>query len=108
MSKRDAIQNAINVSSLMMNVEADVAKALQKSETHPELAKIIMRLHHAQHELDKRVKDLQKENIQAAQIINMMATQFGHIELQITNLAQETGSNLGVVFGTENITEETR
>jgi ethanolamine utilization microcompartment shell protein EutL len=69
MSKKDAIQTAINRASLMQNVDNDVAKALQLAEIHPKLAEIIMTMHHQAKAQDDEIKELRKNMLQLAQTL---------------------------------------
>lgn len=73
MAKSDAIQTAINRASLMHNVSEDVVKALKSSETHPDLAKIIMTMHHQQQQLDKDLSSLRSSLLTIAHTLNAAA-----------------------------------
>ena len=69
MSKKDAIQSAINRASLMQNVDNEVARALQIAEIHPKLAEIIMTMHHQAKAQDDEIKELRKNMLQLAQTL---------------------------------------
>lgn len=69
MSKKDAIQTAINRASLMQNVDNEVARALQIAEIHPKLAEIIMTMHHQAKAQDDEIKELRKNMLQLAQTL---------------------------------------
>lgn len=73
MSKRDAIQTAINRASLMHNVSEDVAKALHTAQIHPDLAKVIMTMHHQQKQLDDDLQSLRQTMLAIAHTLNAAA-----------------------------------
>lgn len=58
MSKRDAIQTAINQASLRMNVAEDIAKACKAAEIHPLLAQVLMNMHTTQVQQEEDIKQL--------------------------------------------------
>lgn len=74
MTKSDDIQTAINRASLMMTVDNDVAKAIQKAELHPAIAEVIMSLHHQCRSFDEELKAMRKNMLQMAQVIDASAT----------------------------------
>jgi len=73
MSKADDLQTAINRASLMMQVDNDVAKAVQIAEIHPALAMVIMTMHHQQHAMNEEINALRKNMMQLAQVIDLSA-----------------------------------
>lgn len=105
MSKQDAIQTAINRASLMMNVEADVARALKQSETHPALATVLMRMHHAQHQLDQENQQLRKSLLEQAQLLSRLVDSTVDTQAALTNLVEATGIEPQNVFAEKATTE---
>lgn len=101
MSKRDEIQTAINQASLMMNVDADVSRALKKAEIHPDLAKIIMRMHHTQVELDRRVKEVAAGQLEMARVISKLVDNSAINSMAIERIGQATGKTPEQLFGPE-------
>jgi len=98
MSKRDALQNTINQMSLVGNVSEDIAKACRKAEIHPDLAKVLMRMHMSQSDLDKRCNELLKHQIEQAKVLDRMADSFGITMTNMQHLYDKMGIETQQVF----------
>lgn len=98
MSKADEIQQAINRASLTMNVGEDVAKACKAAEVHPLLATVLMRIHTAQVELDKEVRDLRTSMLKLAQTVAMGADVTAATQFAISQLGARVGVELQSLF----------
>ena len=84
MSKRDAIQQAINRASLRLLQSEDVAKACMAAEAHPKLTEVLMTMHHQIAQIDKDLSGLRANMLQLAQVIDRGAsvTAFTHVLLE--------------------------
>lgn len=101
MSKRDAIQTAINQSSLTLNVAEDVAKALKAAELHPAFAQVFMRMHHTQVEQDREIKELRTSMLQIASVAARGADVTAAIMTGVDALATRLGYDPKALFAPE-------
>jgi hypothetical protein len=69
----DPLQTAINQLSLVMNVAEDIAKACKKAEIHPDLARVLMKMHTTQMEMEKELNETRKTMMLMAQTLNTSA-----------------------------------
>lgn len=106
MSKADAIQTAINQTSLTLNVAEDVAKALKAAELHPVFAQVFMRMHHTQIEQDKEIKALRSSMLQLATVIAKGADVSAAALVAMDALAQRLGIDAQSLFGPEAVSSE--
>lgn len=98
MSKTDAIQTAINRASLMHLVSEDVARALTRSEIHPDLAKVIMTMHHQQTQMDKEIRDLRGTMLTIAHTLAASADHSAVVMMAMEKLAARNGTDLSSLF----------
>lgn len=91
MSKRDAIQTAINRASLMQTLDNEVAKALLAAEAHPKIAEVIMNLHHGLKAMDDEIKELRKNMLSLAQTVERSVDS----TVQVMEIAAQLRSRLG-------------
>lgn len=101
MSKRDALQTAINQASLTMMVGEDVYKALKTSATHPDLAKVIMNMHHSLREQEREIKELRTSILQIAAVASRGADVTAAIMTGVDALATRLGLNPQDLFAPE-------
>ena len=73
MNGAEAIQRAINQASLTMNVAEDMAKALLHAGVHPELATVLMRMHHSVEQIAKELTEHRTNMLKIAQTLAMGA-----------------------------------
>lgn len=101
MSKKSEIQNAINISSLLMNVSEDIAKACHAAEIHPQLATVLMRMHNAQKDLDQRMIEIQAAQLAQAQLLDQIANNIGLVSAGMEALATKNGISMQSLFQPE-------
>jgi len=102
MSKADALQNAINISSLTMNVAEDVARACKIAEIHPSLATVLMRMHTMQIEQEREIKKMQSGMVQLAMTVDRGATISAASLGAIDALANKLGLDKSALFSPAN------
>ena len=74
MSKKSALQHEINVASVLGTIREDVFKGLQKAEVHPELARIIMRMHDTHKQLDNRLMEITRAQVDIAKLLERLVS----------------------------------
>jgi hypothetical protein len=98
MPKADELQNIINQTSLMMNVDADVSRALKEAGTHPDLAQVIMRMHGTQVDMDTEIKALRKTLAILVQSITINAQYAERVNTALANLSRVTNVRMDDLF----------
>lgn len=101
MSKRDILNEVIRVGSVMGTVREDVGKALVASEAHPRLAETIMKLHDTQFKLDKAMQELQRGQLEQAQLLDRIVNTLGIAMAGVETMANKVGVPMTSVFGPE-------
>jgi len=104
MKKADLIQQAINRASLTTNVAEDVAKALKQAELHPALAVVIMRIHDAQMQMEKEIRELRSNMLMLAQVVEKGTTVTVATHEAISRLGARSGVDMATLFGPEDDT----
>lgn len=107
MSKRDAIQTAINQASLTLNVSEDVAKALKQAELHPAFAQVIMRIHHTQMEMDREIRQMRTDLLSIAQTMSRSADISAAALMGMDAIANRLGVTPAQLFTPEQSDETT-
>lgn len=104
MSKQH-LQDTINQMSLVMNVSEDIAKACKKAEIHPDLAKVLMRLHTAQMEMEKEINALRQTMLTMSHTLAASADL--HVEHMrvVEAMARRSGFSPEELFHAEKDTE---
>ncbi len=98
---KQQLQTAINQESLMINVAEDIANACKKAEIHPDLVRVLIRMHSTQHDLDKELKAQRKANLEMANVIDMIANSAVASKIIHEALADKTGLDIGSLFQPE-------
>lgn len=101
MSKRDEIQTAINQASLSMNVSEDVAKALKLAGLHPAFATVIMRMHEAQMQAERDMRDMRNNMLKLAQVVGRGADVSVATQAAIEQMAKRMGIEAASLFQPE-------
>lgn len=100
-SKIDAIQQAINRASLTMNLSEDMAKALLAAGVHPQLATVLMRMHHGQEQMAKEIAELRTSMLKIAQALDMGANINVATHAAINALCSRLNISAEILFGPE-------
>lgn len=101
MTKRDALQTAINQASLTLMVGEDVYKALKSAQVHPDLAKVIMNMHHSLRDQEREIKELRSSMLQIATVAARGADVTAAIMTGVDALATRLGYNPQDLFAPE-------
>lgn len=101
MSKRDALQTAINQSSLTQMVGEDVYKALKNAQVHPDLARVIMNQHHSLREQEREIQQLRQNMLQIAAMAAKGADVTAAIMTGVDALATRLGYSPQDLFAPE-------
>lgn len=101
MTKRDALQTAINQASLTLMVGEDVFKALKNAQVHPDLAKVIMNMHHSLRDQEREIKELRTSLVQVASLADRGASVTAAIMIGVDALANRLGYNPQDLFAPE-------
>lgn len=105
MSKREALQYELNVASVLGTVREDVMKALVQAEVHPALAKVIVQIHDSQFQLDKRLQDITRSQVELAKLLDMMSNQHMISMAAMEHLAKATNTPMTSLFKPEDSDE---
>lgn len=101
MSKADAIQTAINRASLTMNVSEDVAKAVKVAEIHPSLATVLMRMHEAQMQAERDLREIRSQLLELARVLSTSADVTATTHVAIAAIADKLNIPMNNLFSAE-------
>lgn len=96
----DELQTTINRMSLVFQQDADLAKAIKISDTHPAMAKVLFKMHESQRETERALNELRTNLIQLARLIEQITDTQISYQSALMNMAQSFG------LGTDAITPD--
>lgn len=96
----EKLQQTINQLSLMMNVDADVSRAIKDASIHPALGEVLLKMHATQVDFNNELLAMRKAVTMVVQSIDMMANNTMATKLALSHLANVNNVRFEDLFTT--------
>jgi hypothetical protein len=88
---QDEVQNTINVMSLVLQQDADVARACKEANLPPSLVTVLLKMHGSQRELENAINEMRKTQLVMAKLIDQTVNFHTDIQQVVMDIGKKVG-----------------